>query len=44
MLCDRGKKGEPWVDCEIGPQSEKESPENVNGGTKRVWEEARALD
>ncbi len=38
-----GKKDKPWVGFEVKPQSDKETPEQVIAGTKRVWQEAWAL-
>jgi sugar phosphate isomerase/epimerase len=38
-----GKRDKPWVGFEVKPQSEKETPEQVIAGTKRVWEQAWAL-
>ena len=38
-----GKEARPWVGFEVKPQSEKETPEQVIAGTKRVWRDAWAL-
>jgi len=38
-----GKKEKPWVGFEVKPQTDRETPEQVIAGTKRVWEEAWAL-
>ena len=38
-----GKKEKPWVGFEVKPQSERETPEQVIAGTKRVWAEAWAM-
>lgn len=35
-----GKAERPWVGFEVKPQSDRETPEQVIAGTKRVWEEA----
>lgn len=38
-----GAREKPWVGFEIKPQSERETPEQVIAGTKRVWQDAWAL-
>jgi sugar phosphate isomerase/epimerase len=38
-----GKKQKPWVGFEVKPQSDRETPEQVIAGTKRVWKEAWSL-
>jgi sugar phosphate isomerase/epimerase len=38
-----GTRDRPWVGFEVKPQSEKETPEQVIAGTKRVWADAWAM-